>query len=111
MPYFVIFKYAQMLAPHLEEGQVILSLGKGGAALTWAKLLKDNGCNEKVYLADCNTLPYGASRKGDYQVRLEARTQNLIFATFPGKDIDFVLPIVKALWPEKRLHDSQGQML
>ncbi len=101
VPYFVIFKYAQMLAPHLEEGQVILSLGKGGAALTWAKLLKDNGCNEKVYLADCNTLPYGASRKGDYQVRLEARTQNLIFATFPGKDIDFVLPIVKALWPEK----------
>jgi opine dehydrogenase len=101
VPYFVIFKYAEMLAPYLEEGQVILSLGKGGAALTWAKLLRDHGCNKKVYLADCNTLPYGASRKGDYQARLEARTQNLIFATFPGKDIDFVLPIVKKLWPEK----------
>ncbi|MGI6486113.1 MAG: NAD/NADP octopine/nopaline dehydrogenase family protein [Tepidanaerobacteraceae bacterium] len=101
VPYFVIFKYAKLLAPYLEEGQVILSLGKGGASLTWAKLLRDHGCRKKVYLADCNTLPYGASRKGDYQVRLEARTQNLIFATFPGKDIDYVLPIVKTLWPEK----------
>lgn len=101
VPYFVIFKYAPLLAPYLEEGQAILSLGKGGASLTWAKLLKEHGCTKKVYLADCNTLPYGTSRKGDYQVRLEARTQNLIFASFPGKDIDFILPLARKLWHEE----------
>ncbi|TFH10944.1 MAG: hypothetical protein E4H08_02475 [Candidatus Atribacteria bacterium] len=100
IPYFVCEEYARLVAPHLEDGQVVLYLGKGGASLTWAKVLREMGITKKVYLADCNTLPYGTSRKGDAQVRLENRTQNLIIATFPGKDIDHVIGVVKELYPE-----------
>ena len=99
IPYFVCEEYARLVAPHLEEGQVVLCLGKGGASLTWARVLREMGIDKNVYLADCNTLPYGASRKGDAQVRLENRTQNLIIATFPGADIDHVIPVAKELYP------------
>ncbi|MBN2322122.1 MAG: NAD/NADP octopine/nopaline dehydrogenase family protein [Spirochaetes bacterium] len=101
VPYFVCEDYARRVAPHLEEGQIVLYLGKGGASLDWAKVVRELGIKKKVYLADCNTLPYGASRKGDYQVRLENRTQNLIVATFPGKDIEYVGDVVETLFPSK----------
>jgi opine dehydrogenase len=99
VPFFVCEEYARLAAPHLEEGQVVLYLGKGGASLTWAKVLRELGKKEKIYLADCNTLPYGASRKGEDQVRLENRVFNLIIATFPGKDIDHVAGVVEQVYP------------
>lgn len=102
VPYFVIERYAKLCAPHLKEGQVIISLGKGGASLTWAKVLKENGLACKVYLGDCNTLPYGASKMGDHQVRLEARVQNLIMASFPGKDTEYVYSVASALFPPEK---------
>ncbi|MEW5816859.1 MAG: NAD/NADP octopine/nopaline dehydrogenase family protein [Spirochaetota bacterium] len=101
IPYFACEEYARLAAPHLEEGQTVIYLGKGGACLTWAKVLRELKINRQVYLADTNTLPYGASRKGDFQVRLENRTQNLIIAAFPGKDIDRVAAAAATLWPKK----------
>ena len=99
IPYFVCEEYVRLVAPHLEEGQIVLYLGKGGASLTWARVLREMGIDKKVYLADCNTLPYGASKKGDAQVRLENRTQNLIIATFPGVDIAHVIQAAEELYP------------
>ncbi len=101
VPYFACEDYARLAAPHLEHGQMVLYLGKGGASLTWAKVLKGLGIKKKVYLADCNTLPYGTSKKGEYQVRLENRTRNLLIAAFPGKDVDFVGSIAEELFPLK----------
>lgn len=101
VPYFVCEEYARLLAPHLEEDQVVIYLGKGGASLTWGKVLKEMGIDKKIYLADCNTLPYGVSKFGDYQVRLENRTQNLIIATFPGKDIDYVIEVAEQVFPRE----------
>ena len=101
VPYFVCEEYARLAAPHLDEETVVLYLGKGGASLTWAKALRDLAIKRKVYLADCNTLPYGASKKGGAQVRLENRTQNLIVATFPGQDIDQVAEVAETVFPKK----------
>ncbi len=101
VPYFVCEEYARLSAPHLEEEAVLLYLGKGGASLTWAKVLRELGIQRKVYLADCNTLPYGASKKGGARVRLENRTQNLIIATFPGRDIDEVAEVAETVFPKK----------
>jgi opine dehydrogenase len=110
VPFFVCEEYARLVAPHLEEGQVVLYLGKGGASLTWAKVLKEMNVNKKVYLADCNTLPYGASRKGDHQVRLENRVQNLIIATFPGNDIGHVCSVVETIFHKKNGYEiRRGQ--
>jgi opine dehydrogenase len=101
VPYFVCEEYARLSAPYLEEEAVVLYLGKGGASLTWAKVLRELAVNRKVYLADCNTLPYGASKKGGAQVRLENRTRNLIVATFPGRDIELVAEAAETVFPKK----------
>ncbi len=101
VPYFVCEEYARLVAPHLEEGQVVIYLGKGGASLTWGKVLKEMGIDKQVYLADCNTLPYGSSKVDDWRVRLENRVQNLIIATFPGKDIDFVGEVAETIFPRE----------
>jgi len=98
VPYFVSETYAKLAAPYLEEGQTVICLGKGGASLTWAKVLKEAGVKHKIFLSDCNTLPYGASRLNDNQVRLEARVHNLMVASFPSKDIDYVYEIFSTLW-------------
>ncbi len=101
VPFFAVKTYAEKAAPHLKDGQVVICLGKGGASLVWRKALDDCGNKARVYLADCNTLPYGASRLNDTQVRLEARTQNLMFACFPSKDMDYVWGILNELYPKK----------
>ena len=101
VPYFVCEEYARLAGPHLEEEAVVLYLGKGGASLTWAKALRELKIKRKVFLADCNTLPYGASKKGGAQVRLENRTQSLIVATFPGNDIEQVAEVAETLFPKK----------
>ena len=101
VPYFAVKSYAEQAAPHLRDGQVIIALGKGGASLDWKKALDEAGNKARVYLADCNTLPYGASRISDTQVRLESRTLNLMFAAFPSKDMDVVWDVVNTIYPEK----------
>ena len=84
IPYFASEEYARLTLPHLEEGQVVIQLGKGGACLTWARVARELKIRKKIYFADTNTLPYGASRKGEHEVRLENRTLNLILATSRG---------------------------
>jgi opine dehydrogenase len=110
IPYFACEEYARLVLPYLEEGQLVIYLGKGGASLTWAKVAREMKIRKKIYFADTNTLPYGASRKGEHQVRLENRTLNLILATFPGNDIDEVARVAaKVFTPEHGYEIRKGQ--
>jgi len=101
VPFFAVKTYADLAAPSLKDGQIVICLGKGGTSLVWRKALDDCGNKAHVYLADCNTLPYGASRLNGTQVRLEARTESLMFACFPSKDMDYVWDILNELYPAK----------
>jgi opine dehydrogenase len=110
IPYTACEEYARLVAPHLEEGQVVVYLGKGGACLTWAKVLRELAITKKIYLADTNTLPYGASRMGEARVRLENRTQNLILGTFPGRDVETVAGVVERLFTKEHGYEiRRGQ--
>ena len=104
VPFFTVKNYADQAAPYIKDGQVVICLGKGGASLIWKKALDEAGNKSRVYLADCNTLPYGASRLNDTQVRLESRTMNLMFAAFPAKDIDLIWEVVSELYPPKNCY-------
>ncbi len=74
------------------------------------KSRRELSIRKKIYFADTNTLPYGASRKGDHQVRLENRTLNLILATFPGKDIDAVSEVASHLFTKEHGYEiRKGQ--
>jgi opine dehydrogenase len=110
IPYTSCEEYARMVAPHLEDGQTVIYLGKGGACLTWAKVLRELKVRKRVFLADTHTLPYGASRMGEHQVRLENRTRNLILGTFPARDVDTIAEVAGTLWPRKHGYEiRKGQ--
>lgn len=109
VPIFASEFYAEQCAPYACEGQIFISLGKGGASLIWAKVFKEKGVSKKVYLADTNTLPYGASRIDDHSVRLENRTQNLLLAAFPGKDVGYIGEVVKTLYSPDNYDIRCGQ--
>ncbi len=109
VPIFASEFYARQCAPFVEEGQIFISLGKGGASLIWARVFKENGVDKKVYLADTNTLPYGASRIDDHSVRLENRTQNLILASFPGKDVEYIGEYAKKMYSPDNYDIRYGQ--
>ncbi len=109
VPIFASEFYARACAPHIEEGQVFISLGKGGASLIWARVFKEEGINTKVFFGDTNTLPYGASRIGAHSVRLENRTQNLILAAFPGRDIKYIGAIAEKLYKKENYDIRHGQ--
>jgi opine dehydrogenase len=109
VPIFASEFYAEQCAPYVSEGQVFISLGKGGASLIWAKVFKKKGVDKKVYLADTNTLPYGTSKIGDHSVRLENRTQNLLLASFPGKDIAYIGEVAKQLYTPDNYDIRYGQ--
>ena len=38
VPFFICEEYAGLAAPYIEDGAIVLYLGKGGASLTWAKV-------------------------------------------------------------------------
>lgn len=100
VPAFAHETFAKVCAPHVEDGQIIVIWGKGGACLIYAKVFKDMGVTKNVILGDTNTLPYGATRMSPTQVRIEARVMELITAAFPGKYGAKVINGLKKAYPD-----------
>ena len=96
--------YAKEVAPYVEDGQVITCYGKGGGALTYARVFRELGVDKDVYLSDTNTLPFGVSKMGflgfdPNVIRIEAPTNNFILGGFPSKDLDKAYNLQKKLFP------------
>jgi opine dehydrogenase len=99
--------WAEMAAPYLEDGQIVVTWGKGGGSLDWYNVLKEKGITKNVYLGESNTLAYGTTLMGrvlgeEYanKVRIEGAVKDAMIAAFPGKNADIVFDAVNGLWPE-----------
>jgi len=108
VPAFAHEQFARICAPYVEDGQVIVIWGKGGACLVYGKVFRDMGVKADVAIGDTNTLPYGATRMGPTLVRIEARVMELIAATFPGKKADRVLDGLKAAFPNYSIRPARN---
>jgi opine dehydrogenase len=108
VPAFAHEQFARICAPFVEDGQVIVIWGKGGACLIYGKVFKDMGVNADVAIGDTNTLPYGATRMGPTLVRIEARVMELITAAFPGKKADRVLEGLKTAFPNYSIRPAKN---
>lgn len=98
VPIFAYERFAQLVGPHLEAGQLVFTFGKGGGSLVYAKVLRGLG-KKGIYLGETNTLPYGATRMGDHRVRIEAPVTELITASFPARNTDLVVGVLQQLYP------------
>lgn len=108
IPAFAHETFARICAPFVEDGQVIVIWGKGGACLVYGKVFSDLGVKADVAIGDTNTLPYGATRMGPTLVRIEARVMELITASFPGKKLERVLKGLKTAFPDVSIRPARN---
>ena len=115
VPAFAHEYYAKLCAPYVKDDQAFVIMGKGGGALTYAKIFKEQGVNKRVYLGETNTLPFGVTKLGPlgglpHQIRIEAPVNRFIVSAFPAKDTDHVFDIMKELFPTRELRRGKNVM-
>jgi opine dehydrogenase len=92
---------AEVCAPHLQDGQVvILNPGRTGGALEFANVLREKGVTAQVKVAEAQTLIYACRISGPAQVRINSIKRQVPVAAFPAADTDAVLAVAHQLFPE-----------
>jgi len=99
MPAYGHKPLAQLLAPHLKNGQIlVLSPGSTLGSLEFMKALKEAKATPQIKIADVHTLPYAArGEKGEVRILLEVK--KLWLSAFPASDTPEVLAVFKQLYP------------
>lgn len=108
VPAYGYEQFARLAAPYLKKGQVVITLGKGGGALIWAKVLREVSNEEEIYFGEINTLTYGASKMGPALVRIESYVYEVITGAFPGKHLKKVVDTLKAAYPMANIRPAKN---
>lgn len=94
---------ARLLAPLLTEDQIIfLNPGHTGGSLHFAATLKRDGCDKRIKICETNSLTYGCRLTGPAKVTVYLKAKYLLFACFPGSDLQDVWEKVRPLYPVLR---------
>lgn len=95
VPAFAQPDIAQLLTPHLTDGQVVfLPPGTFGSIL-FARAAR----NPRVAFAETGTLPWLARKQGPFEVRLSARGKHLPTGVFPLTLADHALAVIGRAFP------------
>jgi len=98
---------ARLLAPLLEEGQILfLNPGHSGGALEVKQVLKEQGLAAKITLIETNTLTYITRKTGYNEVTIFKVNNNVMFSALPACETPAVSPKIKELYPELTAADS-----
>ncbi|MBE9604535.1 NAD/NADP octopine/nopaline dehydrogenase family protein [Acetobacteraceae bacterium H6797] len=90
---------AALLAPVLEDGQVVfLPPGTLGSVLM-AKALHDSGRRPAVAFAETGTLPWLARKRGPHEVAITVRAKRLPVGVFPLERADMALAVIGKAFP------------
>lgn len=99
--------FAEISAPHLKDGQMLITFGKGGGSLTYNQALKNLNKKVEVILGESNTLGYGCTLMGRLKgkefankVRIEGVSHFGTLAAFPGKNTQKVVDTMTSLYPQ-----------
>lgn len=101
VPAFAHRVLAQTMAPYLRDGQVILlNPGRTGGALEVRQVLRQEGVQARVYVAEAQTLVYACRIQGPARVRIMGVKQQVPVAALPASDNAVVLEKVGKLYPQ-----------
>jgi len=91
---------AKQCAPYLEDGQTVLLVPGDLGSVLFAKILKENGVNRDIKIAETRTAFYGSRRViGDSKVVVNSIFLNHI-AAFPAKDTKSVIEELKEIYSD-----------
>jgi len=92
---------ADMMAPHLRDGQiVVLNPGRTGGALEFRKTLDDQKVKAKSFLAETQTFIYASRALSRYEAHIYRIKNSVPLSTLPAYWIPDVLGIVSAAYPQ-----------
>ncbi len=92
---------AEVCAPHLRDGQVIvLNPGRTGGALEFRGVLNRLGVRARVFVAEAQTLLYTCRLSGPARVRISMVKRAVTLAALPARDTASVLERLNPLYPQ-----------
>jgi opine dehydrogenase len=92
---------AEVCGRHLRDGQtVVLHPGRTGGALEFARVLREQGVQARIRLAETQTLIYACRLSGPARVRIMGIKQQVQVAAFPATDTAGVMEAVAPLYRE-----------
>jgi opine dehydrogenase len=92
---------AEICAPHLREGQiVVLNPGRTGGALEFRQILNNAGCSGDVVVAEAGTFIFASRSTGPAQARIFRRKNAVPLAALPATRTGHVLEAVCDAYPQ-----------
>jgi opine dehydrogenase len=90
---------AEVCAPFVQDGQIIVLMPGSGGSLEFVNIFKQRKVKREVTFAESCTLPYGARLKGPGHVSVLINTVILPTGIFPSKKTGEVIPKLKPFYP------------
>lgn len=92
---------AKALAPHLAGGQIVLlHPGRTCGALEFVKVIRDNGCQADVTVAEAETFIYASRSDGPVQARIFRIKEAVPLAALPATRTQCVLDAICDAYPQ-----------
>jgi opine dehydrogenase len=93
--------YATLLAPILDDGQIILlNPGRTGGALEFAQVLTRFACAAEIVLGEAQTFVYAAESRGPASVEILKEKFRVRAAALPAADNGRLLDVLNGLYPQ-----------
>ncbi len=92
---------AQICAPHLEDGQVIiLNPGRTGGAMEFSRIVRRAGCTKDILIAEACSFIFVSRSTGPAQARLFRHKNSVPLAALPATKTREVLNAVRDAYPQ-----------
>jgi opine dehydrogenase len=100
-------KYAKLISPLLEDGQLLfLNPGHTGGALEVRQVLRDSSLKVKITLIETNTLTYVTRKTGYNEVTIYKLNDSVIFSALPACETSFISHKIKDLFPKLNMANN-----
>jgi opine dehydrogenase len=89
----------ELVLPHFEEGQTIVIIPGNFGSLALRKMLEDRGVKKRLYIAECDTLPYATRLIENGRCNVWGIKDFVALGTLPGSDYDAVTKKLGGVFP------------
>ena len=101
LPGFTVETYAHLLAPHLQDGQIVMLLPGSLGALEFVQSIRSQGCRKDFIVAEAGGMPFATRLVAPGKVKTYHIRAMCGLASIPGNQGGFVFEKVKGLYSFK----------
>ncbi|MEJ7931314.1 NAD/NADP octopine/nopaline dehydrogenase family protein [Ramlibacter sp. AN1015] len=90
---------ARLMAPHLQDGQVVFLAPGTFGSFVMARMVREAGNGAEVTWAETGTLPYLARKHSEREVNLTVRAVRLPTGVYPARRAEHALAVIRSAYP------------